>query len=98
MEKDSNSTKNPRAIAATKLKQRLARKKGKPSTKVKKAEANYKKVAAKTPPGEGGRFKAMEKVAKAKGAKDPGALAAYIGRKKYGDKKFNKMAQEGKKA
>tara|TARA_R110002020_G_scaffold144633_4_gene317693 strand:+ start:2638 stop:2760 length:123 start_codon:yes stop_codon:yes gene_type:complete len=40
----------------------------------------------------------MEKVAKAKGAKDPGALAAYIGRKKHGDKKFNQMAQEGKKA
>jgi hypothetical protein len=39
----------------------------------------------------------MEKVAKAKGAKDPGALAAYIGRKTHGDKKFAKMAQKGKK-
>lgn len=80
------------------MKQHLARKKGKPSTKkakVKAAEADYKKVAKKTPPGEGGRFKAMEKVAKAKGAKNPGALAAYIGRKKYGEKKFATMAKKG---
>jgi hypothetical protein len=64
--------------------------------KVKKSEQEYKKVKKTTPPGEGGRFEAMEKVAKAKGAKDPGALAAYIGRKKYGPKKFAAMAKKGK--
>jgi hypothetical protein len=31
-----------------------------------------------------------------KGVKDPRALAAFIGRKKYGAKKFNKAAAEGK--
>lgn len=31
-----------------------------------------------------------------KGAKDPRALAAFIGRKKYGAKKFNKAAVAGK--
>jgi hypothetical protein len=39
----------------------------------------------------------MEKVAKAGGAKDPVAVAAAIGRKKYGAKKFAKMAAAGKK-
>jgi hypothetical protein len=36
-----------------------------------------------------------ESVAKA-GANDPGALAAYIGRKKYGSKKYAKMSASGK--
>lgn len=31
-----------------------------------------------------------------KGVKDPRALAAFIGRKKYGAKKFNKSAAAGK--
>ena len=96
MEKDLKSRGQAAKEVGSYLKRKKSHKK-KSSTKVKKAEANYEKVAAKTPPGEGGRFKAMEKVAKAKGAKDPGALAAYIGRKTYGDKKFTKMAQKGKK-
>jgi hypothetical protein len=41
--------------------------------------------------------KALEKVAKAKGAKDPGALAAHIGRKKYGKSRFQSMAAAGRK-
>lgn len=32
-----------------------------------------------------------------KGARDPGAVAAAIGRKKYGPKKFNKAAAAGRK-
>jgi len=32
-----------------------------------------------------------------KGAKTPGALAAWIGRKKYGKGKFQKAAAKGKK-
>lgn len=32
-----------------------------------------------------------------KGVNDPAALAASIGRKKYGAKKFNKAAASGKK-
>lgn len=61
------------------------------------ARENYKKVAAKSKPGEGSRFKAVEKSAKLGGAKNPGAVAAFIGRKKYGKKRFQQMAAAGKK-
>lgn len=42
-------------------------------------------------------FKAVEKSAKASGAKDPAAVAAAAGRKKYGKKAFQKAAASGKK-
>ena len=49
----------------------------------------------KAPLGEGGRFAALEeKLGKKPGVHDPKALAAAIGRRKYGKKKF---AQLGKK-
>lgn len=42
-------------------------------------------------------FKALkEKLAHKKGIKNPGALAASIGMKKYGKKKFEKAAHEHK--
>lgn len=41
------------------------------------------------------KLKAM--IAKNKGAKDAGAIAASIGRKKYGKEKFQKAASEGEK-
>ena len=44
--------------------------------------------------GSGKRFKALTK--KLKGAKNPKALAASIGRKKYGVKKFAKLAKKRK--
>lgn len=47
--------------------------------------------------GGGGRFKALKKKLAAKGASDPGALAAYIGRKSLGKKRFQKLASAGKK-
>lgn len=47
--------------------------------------------------GTGARFKAIAKQVKAKGAYDPEALAAWIGRKKYGKKKFAKLSAKGKK-
>jgi len=59
-------------------------------------EAVRRRVQKKTPLGEGGRFKALKNVLASKGARDPGALAAYIGRKKYGAKKFNALASRGK--
>ena len=47
--------------------------------------------------GGGGRFAALEgKLAKRPGVTNPGALAAYIGRKKYGKSKFQKLAAGGK--
>ena len=47
-------------------------------------------------PGGGGRFKKLKGKLKKKGAKDPGALAAWIGRKKYGKKKMTKFSQAAK--
>lgn len=48
-------------------------------------------------PGGGGRFKALEgKLKKRKGVTNPGALAAYIGRKKYGAQKMASMAAKGR--
>jgi hypothetical protein len=48
-------------------------------------------------PGGGGRFKELEgKLAHRKGVTDPGALAAYIGRRKYGAAKMAKFSAEGR--
>jgi hypothetical protein len=45
----------------------------------------------------GGRFAAMEhKLAGRKGVTDPKALAAYIGRRKYGAHKMAQMAERGR--
>ena len=60
------------------------------------ARKAYKK-ASKKPLGSGARFAAVEKSADASGAKNPGAVAAAIGRKKYGAKKMSKMAAAGRK-
>lgn len=47
--------------------------------------------------GSGERFAALRKKLAAKGAKNPGALAAYIGRKKYGKEKFQKLGAAAKR-
>jgi hypothetical protein len=47
--------------------------------------------------GGGGRFAKLEKSLKSQGVKNPGALAASIGRQKYGKAKFQKMASQGRK-
>jgi hypothetical protein len=52
---------------------------------------------AKAKLGSGARFKAVEKAAAKGGAKDPAAVAAAVGRKKYGEKKMSKMSVKGKK-
>lgn len=64
---------------------------------VAKARAAYKQAVKTSKPGEGKRFAAMENLLEARGAKNPAALAAYIGRKKYGAKKFASMAASGMK-
>ena len=51
---------------------------------------------AKPTLGSGARFSALTQQLAAKGAKDPKALAAYIGRKKYGKKKFQKLSAGGR--
>lgn len=56
------------------------------------------KPNSKAPLGEGGRFAALkQKLAKKPGVTNPGALAASIGRKKYGAKKMASMAAKGRK-
>ena len=49
-------------------------------------------------PGGGGRFAALkEKLSHEKGVTDPGALAAAIGRKKYGSSRMAKFSAQGRK-
>ena len=47
--------------------------------------------------GSGARFKNLTAKLKKGGAKNPKALAASIGRKKYGKKKMSAMAAKGRK-
>ena len=55
------------------------------------------KPNAHAPLGQGGRFAALEgKLGRRKGVTNPGALAAYIGRRKYGPKKFAKLGAQGR--
>lgn len=48
--------------------------------------------------GSGKRFAALAESLKKKGAKDPEALSAWIGREKYGKEKFQNLAARGRKA
>lgn len=54
------------------------------------------KPNAKAKLGQGGRFAALKGKLAKKGATNPGALAAFIGRKKYGKSKFQSLAAKGK--
>jgi hypothetical protein len=55
------------------------------------------KPNAKAPLGQGGRFAALkESLARAGNVSNPGAVAASIGRKKYGAKKMGKLSAEGR--
>jgi len=65
--------------------------------KKEKSEDDDDDEESKPKPGSGERFKKLSGELKAKGAKDPKALAAYIGRKKYGPVRMKKMAAAGKK-
>lgn len=55
------------------------------------------KKKKKAPLGEGSRFKAVAAAAKKGGASNPEAVAAAVGRKKYGQKKMTQLAQKGKR-
>lgn len=46
--------------------------------------------------GSGGRFAAVEASARKSGAKNPAAVAAAVGRDKYGAKKMASMAAKGR--
>jgi hypothetical protein len=47
--------------------------------------------------GTGARFKQLKGKLAARGAKNPDALAAWIGRKKLGKARFQKLAAKGRK-
>jgi hypothetical protein len=54
--------------------------------------------SSRAKPGAGGRFRALErKLSHQKGIKDEGALAASLGRSKFGKAKFQKMAAKGRR-
>ena len=53
--------------------------------------------AKKQPLGSGARFAAVKESARAGGAKNPAAVAASVGIKKYGQKKMTRMAVAGRK-
>lgn len=53
--------------------------------------------SAKSKPGTGKRFEALEEKLKKQGAQDPKGLAAALGRAKFGAKKMAQMASKGKK-
>ena len=46
--------------------------------------------------GSGKRFKSLAHKLAARGAYNPEALAAFIGRKKYGKKKFSKLSHHSR--
>lgn len=52
---------------------------------------------AKAQLGSGKRFSALSAALSQQGAHDPDALAAVIGRRKYGKARFAKLAAAGKK-
>jgi hypothetical protein len=54
-------------------------------------------VTKKAKLGSGKRFAALKSKLAKKGARDPGALAASIGRKKLGAKKMAKLAAKGRR-
>lgn len=55
------------------------------------------KPNSKAPLGQGGRFAAVERAAAKSGARNPAAVAAAVGRKKYGSRRMAKMAAAGRK-
>lgn len=61
------------------------------------AERAYEEAKRTSKPGEGRRFKALNRVLATKGARNPDALAAWIGQQKYGKKRFQQMAAAGRR-
>lgn len=56
-----------------------------------------KPVGKKPPLGQGGRFSALKAALRGKGVRKPGALAAAIGRRKYGKRRMSRWAAAGRK-
>ena len=54
-------------------------------------------MAKSMKPGGGGRFAALKAKLAKRGATDPAALAAWIGRRKYGKTKMKQWSAKGRK-
>jgi len=75
----------------------MARKKGdKGLAARRRARKAYERARKTSPPGGGKRFKALVKVAKLGGARNPRAVAAAIMWKKYGKKGGARLIKKGK--
>lgn len=61
------------------------------------ARKAYERARKTSKPGEGKRFKALVESARASGAENPEAVAAVVGRRKYGKAKFQAMAAAGRR-
>lgn len=61
-------------------------------SKRKSARKAYERVAKTSKPGTGARFAALTKSIAASGARNPAAVAASIGRAKYGSSQMTKWA------
>lgn len=61
-------------------------------------ERGSESLKSKPELGSGKRYEMLISSLRAKGAEDPRALAAWIGRKKYGKAKFQSLAARGRKA
>lgn len=53
-------------------------------------------MAKSMQPGGGGRFAKLKGELANKGASNPGALAGWIGRKKFGNKKMSEFSRKGR--
>lgn len=54
-------------------------------------------MARKAKLGSGKRFAALKGKLAKRGARNPGALAAWIGRKKYGKRGFARLSRKGRR-
>lgn len=63
----------------------------------KKRKKRKAKPNPSAPLGQGGRFAAIEAKARASGARNPAAVAAAAGIKKYGKKRMARMAAAGRR-
>lgn len=54
-------------------------------------------MAKKAKLGTGARFKALANKFSKQGVDDPDALSAFVGRKKYGNKRMSQLSKHGRK-
>lgn len=61
------------------------------------SRAHLERARKRAKPGAGTRFAAVEEQVRRSGARDPAAVAAAIGRRKYGKSRFQRMAAAGRR-